>query len=176
MHFPTRNCTPIVLAATGRTSQRGTPSASLRKIGSAGLNSWASNGYAVSSKHIRSFSGSCLDRGLSLRACAPPVTKPRCAGLAAVPRDHLAWIQIRKFSNADHTQISGDNQKTEDLLEKFEVQEGNQEARPQRTVLSENGENGKSPTEGAKWPERMTKGQMVLLWLLQVSMLTFGNR
>lgn len=177
MHFPARNCAPIVSAATGRISQRGAPYASLGKIGSAGLNSWAGNGSAIASRHIRSFSGRCLGRGIGLRAhSASPVTKPGCAAPAAVPRDHLAWIQTRKFSSADHTQVSGDNPKTEELLEKFEVQEGNQEARPQRTVLSEKGENGKSPTEGAKWPERMTKGKKVLLWLLQGSMLTFGDR
>ncbi|QQK42893.1 Coiled-coil domain containing protein 109, C-terminal [Penicillium digitatum] len=87
--------------------------------------------------------------------------KPGRAGLAAVSRDHLAWIQTTKFSSAEYVQITGENQKTEELLEKFEVQECSQEARPQRTVLSENGENGNSPTEGAKWPERMTKGKML---------------
>lgn len=157
-------------AATRRISQHGAPCASLGKIGSSGLNSWTGNSSAIASRHIRSFSGRCLGRGIGLRAhSASPVTKPGCAAPAAVPRDHLAWIQTRKFSRADHTQVSGDNQKTEELLEKFEVQEGNQEARPQRTVLSENGENGKSPTDGAKWPERMTKGKKVLLWLVTSS-------
>lgn len=153
-------------AARGRISQRGAPYASLGKIASSELNSWAGNGSAIASRHIRSFSGRCLGRGIGLRAHgASRGTKPGCAAPAVVPRDHLAWIQTRKFSNADHTQVSGDNPKTEELLEKFEVQEGNQEPRPRRTVLSENGENGKSPSEGAKWPERMTKGKKMLLWV-----------
>ncbi|KAJ5196564.1 hypothetical protein N7449_007043 [Penicillium cf. viridicatum] len=180
MHFPARNCAPIVSAATWRISQHGAPCASLGKIGSSGLNIWAGNSSAIASRHIRSFSGRCLGRGIGLRAhSASPVTKPGCVAPAAVPRDHLAWIQTRKFSSADHTEVSGDNQKTEELLEKFEVQEGNQEARPQRTVLSENGENGKSPTEGAKWPERMTKGKMLTtpsrLFKLIIPLTTIGN-
>lgn len=164
MHFPARNCAPIVSAATGRISQRGAPYGSLGKIGSAGLNGCVGNGFVISSRHIRSFSGRCLGRGIGLRASgASPVTNPGCAGLAAVPRDHLAWIQTRKFSKADHTQVSSDKRKTEELLEKFEVQEGNQEARPQQTVHREDSESGKSPMEGEKWPERMTKGKKVLL-------------
>ncbi|CAI7659836.1 uncharacterized protein N7487_001155 [Penicillium crustosum] len=180
MHFPARNCVPIVSAATGRISQRGVPYASLGKIASAELNSWTGNGSAIASRHIHSFSGRCFGGGIGLRAhSASPVMKPGFAAPVAIPRDHLAWIQTRNFSSADHTQVSGDNPKTEELLEKFEVQEGNQEARPQRTVLSENGENGKSPTEGAKWPERMTKGKMLTtpsrLFKLIIPLTTIGN-
>jgi hypothetical protein len=79
---------------------------------------------------------------------------------AAVPRECLGWVQIRCFSRADHTQISGDNQKTEELLEKFEVQEGNQEARPQHTILhaDKNNKEKQPPNQSEKWPDRMTKG------------------
>jgi hypothetical protein len=111
-------------------------------------------------------SGSYFGRGIGLKASgASPATK-LYAGLTAVPRNHLAWIQARKFSSADHTQLRGDKQKTEELLEKFEAQEGNQAVRPQRTALGENGEGGKSPMEGEKWPERMTKGKKALVSLV----------
>jgi hypothetical protein len=149
-----------VSAATGRISQRGSPYASLVKISSAGLNGWARNSSAASIRHISSFSGRCIGRGIGLGASgASLVTKLGCSGPAAGPRDHLAWIQVRKFSQTDPTKLSSDKKRTQGLLEKFEVQEGNQEARPQRTVLGENGKEG-------KWPERMTKGKKVLLWLL----------
>lgn len=175
MHFPVRNCAPIVSAATGRISQCGAPYASLGKSASGELNSWTGHRSTITARYIRSFSGRCLGRGIGLRAHnASLVTKPGYTTSIAAPLDHIAWIQTRKFSSADHTQVSGDNPKTKEPLEKFGVQKGNQEARPQRTVLSENGENGKSPTEGAKWPERMNKGNKVLLWFLQVSMLTLG--
>ncbi|OQE22100.1 hypothetical protein PENFLA_c013G02877 [Penicillium flavigenum] len=163
MHFQARNCAPIVSAATGRISlsQRSAPYSSLGRIGSAGLNGWAENRSVGSSRHIRSFSGRHLGRGIGLGASgASPATK-LYAGLTAVPRDHHAWIQARKISSADHTQVRGDKHKTEELLEKLEVQEGNQAARPQRAALGENGEGGKSPMEGEKLPERMTKGKML---------------
>jgi hypothetical protein len=70
----------------------------------------------------------------------------------------LAWSQSRSFSQADHTQVSGDNPKTEELLEKFEVQEGNQEARPQHQTI--NGDD-----KGEQWPERMTKGTDAIEWI-----------
>ncbi|KAJ5164569.1 uncharacterized protein N7500_006399 [Penicillium coprophilum] len=179
MHFPARNCAPIVSGVTGRISQRGAQYASLRKIGSAGLNGWARNNSTVSSRHISSFSERFIDRGIGLGACgASLVTKPACAGPAAVSRHNFTWIQTRQFSQADHTQITGEKQKTEELLEKFEVQEGNQEARPQRTLLSENGKEGKSPEE-KKWPERMTKGKMLTtpsrLFKLIIPLTTIGS-
>ncbi|KAJ5478687.1 hypothetical protein N7530_004196 [Penicillium desertorum] len=163
MHFPARSCAPVVSAAAGRISlsQCGAPYSSLGKTGSAELNGWAANCSVGSSRHIRSFSGRRLGRGIGLGASgALPVTK-LYAGLTAVPRDHFAWIQARIFSSADHTQLRGDKQKTEELLEKFEAQKGNQAVRPQRTALGESGEVGKSPMEGEKWPERMTKGKML---------------
>lgn len=169
MHFPARNCAPVLSAATGRISlsQRGAPCSSLGKIGSAGINGWAGNRSVGLSRHIGSFSGRFLGRGIGLGAAgASPATK-LFAGLTAVPRDHLAWIQTRKFGSADHTQLRGDNQKTEELLEKREVQEAKQAARPQRTALGEHGEGGKSPMEGEKWSERMTKGKDVLVSLVK---------
>lgn len=77
---------------------------------------------------------------------------------AALQAKRFGCPQIRSFSQADHTQVSGDNPKTEELLEKFEVQEGNQEARPQHTLLHEDKQEKKSPADGNGWPERMTKG------------------
>ncbi|KAJ5513105.1 hypothetical protein N7463_002657 [Penicillium fimorum] len=95
-----------------------------------------------------------------------------------LPRDHLAWAQTRKLSQADHTQIPGDKQKTEELLEKFEAQKGNQEAQPQRTGLSENGQAGQS-SEEQKWPERKTKGKMLTtpsrLFKLIIPLTTISN-
>ena len=169
MHLPARNCAPVLSAATGRISlsQCSAPYSSLGRIGSAGLNCWAGNHSVGSSRHIRSFSGRHLGRGIGLGASgASPATK-LYAGLTAVPRDYHAWIQARKFSSADHTQLRGDKQKTEELLEKFEVKEGSQAAWPQRAAPGENGEGGKSPMEGEKWPERMTKGKKVLVSLVK---------
>ena len=160
MHFPARSCAPILSATTGRISQRGAQYASLGKIGSAGMNEWSGNGSSVFSRHIRSFSGSCLTRDIGLGASgASPVTKLRCAGPAAVPGDCLAWIQTRKFRTETHRQASGDKQTTEELWEKFQVKEGNQQAQPRRTVLREDGGNGKSLMEGETCPERLTKGK-----------------
>lgn len=76
----------------------------------------------------------------------------------AIPARGFGCVQMRRFSKADHTQVSGDNQKTEELLEKFEVQEGNQEARPQHTILHQDQKGKQAPAGDTKWPERMTKG------------------
>ncbi|KAJ5959210.1 uncharacterized protein N7479_006360 [Penicillium vulpinum] len=180
MYFPARNCAPIVSAATGRILQRGAQYASLGEISSAGLNGWARNAPAVSSRNIRLFSGKSLGKGFGLGTPgASLVTKLGCTGPPAIPRDHLAWIQIRKFSQTDHTHVSSDKQKTEELLEKFEVQEGNQEARPHGTVLHEDGDKERSPKDEVKWPERMTKGKMLTtpsrLFKLIIPLTTIGN-
>lgn len=157
MYFPARNCAPVVSTATGMISQRGAPSA-LERLGYAGLNGWAGKGPASSSRHIHSFSRRPLGGDIAHRAFSIPPTRPRCAVPATVPREHIGWVQVRGFSKADHTQVSGDNQKTEELLEKFEVQEGNQEARPQHTILHEDNKGKQPPIEGDQRPERMTKG------------------
>jgi hypothetical protein len=97
------------------------------------------------------------DHGFQISGVSP-ATNTQCVGLGAVPPNRLGWSQFRSFSQADHTEVSGDNQKTEELLEKFEVQEGNQEARPQHHIISEGGK-GKQPLmQGEEWPERITKG------------------
>jgi hypothetical protein len=157
MHFPTRNCTPIVSAATGRISQRGAAYASPWRFGSAGLKSCAGkNGFIVSSRNLRSFSGICIGKDVALKASATPVTRPGCVWPAALPRDHT-WIQSRSFSKADHTLVPKHDQKTEELLEKFEVQEGKQP--------SEGGE-GKRASIKEKCPQRMTKGSNEFLFLV----------
>ncbi|KAJ5317160.1 hypothetical protein N7508_001668 [Penicillium antarcticum] len=159
MHFPARNCAPIVSAATamGRVS-RGIPYASLRRLGSAGWNGCNGKGSGLATRHFHS----TIMRDYGIRASGvPPATKMQRIGLEAVSPNRLGWSQFRSFSKADHTQVSGDNQKTEELLEKFEVQEGNQEARPQHHILHEDGKGEQPATQGEQWPERMTKGKML---------------
>lgn len=117
------------------------------KLASAGLNSWV-KGFASQSKHIHSFSRVCLGSNFRSMSSVP----------TAIPARRFGCVQMRGFSRADHTQVSGDNQKTEELLEKFEVQEGNQEARPQHTILHQDQKGRGAPAGGAEWPERMTKG------------------
>jgi hypothetical protein len=158
MYFPARNCVPVVSTATGKILQREAPSA-LGRLGFAGL--------ASSSRRIHSFSRRHLGGDTAHLAFAIPSTRPRCAVPAAVSREHIGWVQMRGFSKADHTQVSGDNQKTEELLEKFEVQEGNQEARPQHTILhaDEDDKENRPRIEADKWPERMTKGTATIIFL-----------
>ncbi|CAG7928596.1 unnamed protein product [Penicillium olsonii] len=175
MYFPARNCAPVVSVATGMISHRGAPSA-LGKLGLAGRNRWAAAPVSTS-RHIRSLSQRTLDLGSGLKVSgSSPATRPACA----VPIQYFGCSQTRSFSRADHTQVSGDNQKTEDLLEKFEVQEGNQEARPQHTVLHEDQKDRNSLAEGDKWPERMTKGKMLTtpsrLFKLIVPLTTIANQ
>jgi hypothetical protein len=157
MYIPARNCAPAVSTATRMISQRGAPSAS-RRLGLAGLNSWAGKIPESPFRHIHSFSRRSLGGRIANRASVISTTRPRCAVSATVPREYYSWLQTRDFSKADHTQVSGDNQKTEELLEKFEVQEGNQEARPQHTILHEDNKGKQPPIEGDQRPERMTKG------------------
>ncbi|KAK9859471.1 Protein of unknown function DUF607 [Penicillium brevicompactum] len=178
MYLSARNCAPAMSAATRMVSQRGAPSA-MGSLGHSGLNGWT-KGSVASSGYIRSFSRRCLGRSPRPRApVLPPTTILSCAVPAALPAKHFG-CQIRGFSQADHTQVSGDNPKTEELLEKFEVQEGNQEARPQHTILHEDKKEKKSPLEGNKWPERMTKGKMLTtpsrLFKLIVPLTTIGNQ
>jgi hypothetical protein len=94
------------------------------------------------------------DRGFQISGVSP-AKNTQCV---AVPSNRLGWSQFRSFSQADHSEVSGDNQKTEELLEKFEVQEGNQEAQPQHYITSEDGKGEQSVMQGEEWPERMTKG------------------
>ncbi|KAJ6069636.1 hypothetical protein N7499_011523 [Penicillium canescens] len=152
MHFPARHCAPIVSAATatGRIS-RGIPYASLR-LGSAGWNACTGKGSGLSTRHIHLISR--RDHGFQISGISP-AKNTQCV---AAPSNRLGWSQFRSFSQADHSEVSGDNQKTEELLEKFEVQEGNQEARPQRNIISEDGKGEQSVIQGEEWPERMTKG------------------
>ena len=163
MYCPARNCAPVVSTARGMMSQHGVPSA-LERLGLAGLNGWAGQGSASSSRQKRSFSRRCLG-GTVPRASVLSATRPQCTVPSAVPRQYLGLVQNRGFSKADHTQVSGDNQKTEELLEKFEIQEGNQEARPQHTILHEDNEGRRPPTKAQKWPERMTKGTAAITLL-----------
>ncbi|CAG8421396.1 unnamed protein product [Penicillium salamii] len=178
MYSQARNCAPIASVVTGMASKRGAPSAIGRR-GLARLNGWAMTPVS-SSRQIRSLSGRCL--GINTGSRVPGLsatTRLASAVPAAVPTQYFACSQIRSFSKADHTQVSGDNQKTEELLEKFEVQEGNQEARPQHTLLHEEPKEKKSLLEGDKWPERMTKGKMLTtpsrLFKLIVPLTTIGN-
>lgn len=173
MYLSARNCAPAMSAATRMVSQRGAPSA-MGSLGHSGLNGWT-KGSVASSGHIRSFSRRCLGSSHRPRApVLPPTTRLSCAVPAALSAKHFG-CQIRGFSQADHTQVSGDNPKTEELLEKFEVQEGNQEARPQHTILHEDKKEKKSPLEGNNWPERMTKGNFFHDDFQPHSLITLGK-
>lgn len=170
MHLPARNCALIVSAATGHIWQRGPPSyVSSGDLSSMTLNSWTGKGSASSLQHIHSISRSGPGSDIELRPSGPlPVTRSGCAAPSVVPRDSLEWNQIRHFRKSGLTQVPGNNSNTEELLEKSEVQVGEQEAQPRRQVLGEGGQGlqSQSGMQGKKWPERMSKGNLMSLSLL----------
>ncbi|OQD73293.1 hypothetical protein PENDEC_c016G02366 [Penicillium decumbens] len=83
--------------------------------------------------------------------CRPSVGVPRESGEA----------QIRFYRKANYVERIGDNKKTEDILEAFEVRDDEPDTRPSRQVLGAGGEKPPTEHQDAKWSKEMTKGKML---------------
>lgn len=78
--------------------------------------------------------------------------------LARGPRA-LAQSQARFFRKANYVETIGDNEKTEEILETLEVKDDEQDDRPQRQILDEEGKKYPPPkSQMEKWSEYLTQG------------------
>lgn len=113
-------------------------------------------------------------RPIALRACLqrlPEQARPSLSAktswkseiphhsLFGAPRALAGQKQVRCFKKANYIEKIGDNEKTEDVLETLEVQDDEQDDRPRRQVLDEEGKKHPPPkTQIENWSEHMTQG------------------
>ncbi|KAJ5105283.1 hypothetical protein NUU61_002630 [Penicillium alfredii] len=95
---------------------------------------------------------------------SPPITnsaiEPGSRQQVAGPRQWCGWKQTRSFTKANRPSTSN-KEKTEELLESFEVREDEHDTQPQRQVLEEGRRRSQSGTQTDQWSEGITQGKML---------------
>ncbi|KAJ5584257.1 uncharacterized protein N7459_004057 [Penicillium hispanicum] len=181
MPVAARGCASLASVARGQVSWRGVGVYSSGTFGSSALvGSYQRSSYRQIHGFLHGYRGTVSTEAAWSPAARLAQLDLRAPGLVGAPRALLTHGQVRCFKKANYIERIGDNERTEDILERLEVRDDEKDVSPPRQVLNEDGQRPSSPEQQGEWPGDMTTGKMLTtpsrLFKLIIPLTTVGNQ